>query len=310
MVLNVLGLTKLKSVILSEAKNPNQRCCGKPSWVGFFTTLRFVQNDISKLTAILRKSYQVLAKEYPMNPKNKVALITGAAKRVGRAIALDLAAQGCHIAVHYGRSAAEAEQTAAEIRALGVSAWTISADLSDESAVKSLVPTVLEQAGRLDILVNNASVFLPEEFATADSARWDKTMMINLKAPFLLSQAMTAALPENGPGKIINLLDTDSDRPRNHHFAYTISKAALNALNAALAHALAERNIQVNGVALGAILPDVHSEDDTHFQKLGQQVPAKRTGSLVDVTQAVRYFLEADYVTGEIIRLDGGKHLL
>lgn len=245
-----------------------------------------------------------------MNPKNKVALITGAAKRVGRAIALDLAAQGCHIVVHYGRSAAEAEQTAAEIRTLGVSAWPISADLSNESAVNALVPTVLEQAGRLDILVNNASIFLPEDFATADSARWDKTMMINLKAPFLLSQAMTATLPENGPGKIINLLDTDSDRPRNHHFAYTISKAALNALNAALAHALAERNIQVNGVALGAILPDVHSEDDTHFQKLGQQVPAKRTGSLVDVTQAVRYFLEADYVTGEIIRLDGGKHLL
>lgn len=246
-----------------------------------------------------------------MDLSNKVALITGAAKRVGRALALALAEHGCHIVLHYGRSEAEAREAAAEIEAMGVDVWLISADLTLEEEVAKLVPFALEQAGRLDILINSASIFVPEYFAEASSELWDRTMMVNLKTPFLLSQALAKALPEGQPGKIINLLDTDSDRPRNHHFAYTISKVGLRGLNQTLAHALAEHNIQVNGIALGHILPNVNLQDRAVFEKGGQHVPAKRTGSPQDVVQAMLYFLQdGDYVTGEIIRVDGGKHLI
>ncbi len=245
-----------------------------------------------------------------MDLNNKVALITGAAKRIGQALALALAEQGCHIILHYGRSETAAKETAAMIEAQGSEVWLVSADLAVEAAVNQLIPFALEGASRLDILVNSASIFVPEYFADASSDLWDRTMMINLKAPFLLSQAFAQALPEDRQGKIINLLDTDSDRPRNHHFAYTISKVGLRGLNQAMAHALAERNIQVNGIALGHVLPNINTNDQTEFEKGGQRVPAKRTGSPQDVIQAMLYFLQgANYVTGEVIRVDGGKHL-
>jgi len=244
-----------------------------------------------------------------MELNNKVALVTGSAKRVGKALALALAREGCHLAVHYGHSAEAARETVAEIEALGVKAWAISADLDDEAAVNAVVPLVLEQTGRLDILINSASIFPPEAFLEADSATWDRNMMVNLKAPFLLSQAFARALPENRPGKIINLLDVMAMRPQNHHFSYTISKFGLEGLTQAMAHALAARNIQVNGIALGAILPNVNDTPD-QFAKLAQHIPAQRTGSPEDVVKAMLYLLkDADFVTGEIIRVDGGRHL-
>jgi len=244
-----------------------------------------------------------------MELTNKVALITGSAKRVGKALALALAGEGCHLVVHYGRSADAAQETVAEIKALGVKAWAISADLNDEAAVNTLIPSALEQAGRLDILVNNASIFPPEDFLAADSATWDRNMMIHLKAPFLLGQAFARALPEGQPGKIINLLDAMAMRPQNHHFSYTISKYGLEGLTRAMAHALAARNIQVNGIALGAILPNVNDTPE-QFAKLAQRIPARRTGSPEDVLKAMLYLLkDADFVTGEIIRVDGGRHL-
>ena len=244
-----------------------------------------------------------------MELTNKVALVTGSAKRVGQALAVALARECCHIAVHYGHSAEAAQGTVAEIEALGVKAWAVSADLNDEAAVNTVVPFVLEQAGRLDILINSASIFPPEAFLEADSATWDRNMMINLKAPFLLSQAFARALPEDRPGKIINLLDVMAMRPQNHHFSYTVSKYGLQGLTQALAHGLAARNIQVNGIALGAILPNVNDTPD-QFEKLAQRIPAQRTGSPEDVVKAMLYLLkDADFVTGEIIRVDGGRHL-
>ncbi len=244
-----------------------------------------------------------------MQLEGKVALITGSAKRVGRTLALALAEEGCHIVVHYGRSAADAEQTAADIRQAGRQAWTLSADLSDEAAVTGLVPAALQQAGRLDILINSAGIFPPEDFLAADAATWDRNMMINLKTPFLLSQAFARALPEGRQGKIITMLDALALRPANHHFSYTVSKYALRGLTEAMAHALAARNIQVNGMALGAILPNVN-DDPALFQRLAARIPAGRTGSPQDVAQAMRYLLrDADYVTGEVIRVDGGRHL-
>ncbi len=244
-----------------------------------------------------------------MELKNKVALITGSAKRVGQALAHGLAGQGCHIVVHYGRSAEEANQTVSQIKAMGVNAWAISANLSDESAVKTLIPFALKQAGRLDILVNSASIFPPEDFLDSTSESWDKNMMINLKTPFLLSQEFAGALPQNHQGKIINLLDAVALRPKNHHFTYTVSKYSLYGLTQAMAHGLARQNIQVNGIALGAILPSVNDGPEM-FARLAKNIPAGRTGSPQDVVQAMLYLVQhADFVTGEIIRVDGGKHL-
>ena len=240
---------------------------------------------------------------------NKNALITGSARRVGKAMALALAKQGCNIVVHYGSSTKEAQQTINQIKTLGVNAWGISANLNEEAAVNTLVPFALQQTGRLDILVNSASIFPSENFLNATSETWDKTMMINLKAPFLLSQSFAQTLPDGNPGKIINLLDATAMRPKNHHFSYTISKVGLEGLTKATAYALAERNIQVNGIALGAILPNIN-DDATLFNRLAAGIPARRTGSPQDVVDALLYLLQAgDYVTGEIIRVDGGKHL-
>ncbi len=244
-----------------------------------------------------------------LNLNDKVALITGSAKRVGKSLALTLARQGCHVIIHYGTSQKEAQQTVAEIEALGAQAWSVSANLHDEAAVNSLVPFAYRHAGRLDILINNASIFPPEDFLSATPATWDKAMMINLKAPFLLAQAFARALPQDRPGKIINLLDAVAMRPRNHHFSYTISKYALHGLTQTMAHALAGRNIQVNGIALGAILPSVN-DDEAAFQRMAKNIPAQRTGSPQDVAHALLYFLQlGDYTTGEVIRVDGGKHL-
>lgn len=245
-----------------------------------------------------------------MELNNKTALITGSAKRVGRALALALARQGCHIVVHYGRSAEAARQTVAEITEMGVNAWSISADLNDETAVSGIVPFAVQQTGRLDILINSASIFPPEDFLNAGSSTWDKNMMVNLKAPFLLSQAFARALPQGRQGKIINLLDAVAMRPKNHHFSYTVSKFGLEGLTKATAHALAPHNIQVNGIALGAILPNIN-DDPALFDKMAKKIPAGRTGSPQEVVNAMLYLLQsADFVTGEIIRVDGGKHLV
>jgi NAD(P)-dependent dehydrogenase (short-subunit alcohol dehydrogenase family) len=244
-----------------------------------------------------------------MDLTGKAALVTGGAKRIGRAVALALAHHGCDVVIHYGRSAAEATQTVAEIAALGGQAWSVSADLSDETAVNGLTPLALEKAGRLDILINNAAIFPAEDFLSATSTSWDRALMINLKTPFLLSQAFARALPAGQPGKIINLLDALALRPQKHHFSYAISKFGLAGLTRAMAVALAERNIQVNGVALGPILPAV-DDDPALFDRLGKRIPARRSGSPEDVVQAVLFLLQGgDYVTGEILRVDGGRHL-
>jgi NAD(P)-dependent dehydrogenase (short-subunit alcohol dehydrogenase family) len=244
-----------------------------------------------------------------MNITHTVALITGGGQRIGRELALALGRVGVGVVIHYGQSAAAAQQTAAQIKAMGGQAWLMAADLADESAVSALIPAVLQQAGRLDLLINNASIFVPEDFLSADMSTWERTLRVNLTAPFVLSQAFARALPPQQPGKIINLLDATALRPQNHHFAYTISKVGLAGLTQAMAHALAGRHIQVNGIALGAILPNVN-DDPARFEQLAGQIPAGRTGSPEEVVKALLYLLEADFVTGEIIRVDGGRHLV
>lgn len=245
-----------------------------------------------------------------MELTGKVALITGGAMRLGRAMALGLAEQGCNIVIHYHRSADEARQTVGEIEQRGVEGWAVRADFNSDAELLSLIPTALQQAGRLDILINSASIFPREDFFTTTAVSWDQNMQVNLKAPFLLSQAFANTLPANRPGLIINLLDAIAMRPKNHHFAYTISKVGLEGLTKAMAYALAGRNIRVNGMALGTILPiDQHDQDI--FERLAQKIPLQRTGSPEEVVKTLLYLVQAaDYVTGEIIRLDGGKHLV
>jgi glucose 1-dehydrogenase len=182
--------------------------------------------------------------------------------------------------------------------------------LSDENAVASIVPFALKMAGQLDILINSASIFPAEDFLSAKSETWDATMTVNLKTPFLLSQAFAHALPKGHAGKIINLLDTIALRPQNHHFSYTLSKVGMAGLTQSMAVALAPRNVQVNGIAPGAILPNVN-DDPALFDRLAEKIPARRTGSPEDVVQAMLFLLKhGDYTTGEIIRVDGGRHLV
>lgn len=246
-----------------------------------------------------------------MKLSGKTALVTGSAIRVGRTLAERLADEGCNVVVHYGRSAQAAAQTVTDLQSRGVNAWAISADLGDEAAVAQLIPAANAQAGPLDILVNSASVFPEESFDDADSANWDHTMMVNLKTPFLLSQAFAQQIKHPTQGKIINLLDASSMRPRNHHFAYTISKCALEGLTKTVAHALAARNIQVNGIALGAILPNSNDADPAAFEAMAANNPSLRNGDPKAVCNAMLYLLKhADYVTGESIRIDGGQHLV
>jgi len=244
-----------------------------------------------------------------MELKGKVALITGGAIRVGRALTLALAEAGCHVFIHYGRSATPARQTQAEALDFGVEAHIYSADLADAAATQAIMPAAVDQYGRVDVLINSAAIF-PEEdrFATVDLALWDKLFAVNLRAPFLLSQAFAAQIPLEGQGKIVNILDARLRQPAPDHFVYRLSKGGLWSMTEMLAHELAPR-ITVNAVALGAILPPPGA-DVSYLENLAQtQVPLKRPGSPEMVAENVLHLLRQDFLTGVTIPIDGGQFL-
>ncbi len=241
-----------------------------------------------------------------MSLDGKLVLVTGGAQRIGRSLALAAAQAGADVIIHYGGSKDAAESTGREIEALGRKAFLVQADLTDPLQAAGLIPRALEH-GRLFALVNNAAIF---EALTWDNTRleaWDRHLAINLTAPFLLSQAFAQALRPGETGRIVNLLDWRSMRPGADHLPYTISKAALAALTRSLAVALAPQ-INVNGLALGAILPP---SDGKVPKNILDQVPAGRWAMLEEVGQAMLFLLDGPaYVTGEIIHVDGGRHLL
>jgi len=244
-----------------------------------------------------------------MELKGKVAVITGGAIRVGRALTLALAEVGCKVFIHYGRSAGPAEQTQAEAQKLGVEAVIYSANLLDATEAQSLIPAAIERFEQVDILINSAAIF-PEEdrFSTTDLALWDKLMAVNLRAPFLFSQAFAAQVPEGGQGKIINILDARVRRPAPDHFVYRLTKGGLWTMTEMLAQELAPR-ITVNAVALGAILPPPGA-DVSYLDKLAQEkVPLKRAGSAEIVAENVLHLLRQDFLTGVIVPIDGGQFL-
>lgn len=236
----------------------------------------------------------------------KTVLVTGAAKRIGRALALACARAGADVFLHYGTSKAESARLQEEIQNLGTRAWRLQTDLSHADEV----PRLIEQASSiqpLDALVNNASLF--EELSLNETTRadWDRHLAVNLTAPFLLSQAFARQLPTGRRGRIVNLLDWRALRPGADHFPYTLSKAALAALTRSLAASLAPA-VTVNGLALGAILPPATGSPAPDLLRM---VPAGRWGRLEDVENALIFLLGGPgYITGEILHVDGGRHLV
>ncbi|MEN6408136.1 MAG: SDR family oxidoreductase, partial [Anaerolineaceae bacterium] len=234
-------------------------------------------------------------------------LITGAARRIGAMIARAAAEHGARVLLHYGHSAAEANKLVSEIRQAGGWAETTTTDLASSDQLGNWFDDLVDQWGPIDGLVNNEAVFDPLDVHATKLPDWQRTLDINLTAPFLLSQAFERRLPDALEGRIVNLLDWRALRPQGDHLAYTISKAGLAALTRSLAVSMAPR-ICVNGVALGAILPP--SSGDSDMDPLAS-VPAHRWASPEEVTDAALFLLACPgYITGEILHVDGGRHLI
>jgi NAD(P)-dependent dehydrogenase (short-subunit alcohol dehydrogenase family) len=241
----------------------------------------------------------------PTTPR--AALVTGGAKRVGRAIALGLAADGYAVAVHHKDSAEEASELVAEIAKAGGRAIAVAADLADEAQTSALIPRVTAELGPLGLLVNNASLFERDEPLDASRASWDAHMAINLRAPFVLMQAFARQLPADRHGNVVNLLDERVLNLTPHFVSYTVSKAGLWTLTQTMALALAPR-IRVNGIGPGPVLPSARqTEEQFTRQYLG--LPLQRPASPEEIAAAVRFILAAPSMTGHIILLDGGQHL-
>ena len=237
----------------------------------------------------------------------RVALVTGGAKRLGRSIALALGGAGFDVAVHYGTSRKEAEETAGAIRALGRRAVALPADLSREAEVAALLPAAEAALGPVGVLVNNASTFERDEWHDATRESWDLHIEPNLRAPFVLSQAFAHALPEDAEGCIVNLLDQRVWSLTPHFVSYTVSKAGLWALTQSLALALAPR-IRVNGVGPGPALPSPR-QSAVQFARQADSTPLHRGTSPEEVARAVLAILSLPAMTGQMIALDGGQHL-
>jgi pteridine reductase len=244
----------------------------------------------------------------PFTLPGKTVLITGAARRLGYHMALTVARAGANVILHHAHSLEAAEHTRDEIRSLGVRAEIVTADLSDPLQAQGLLAQAL-QFGPVDILINNAAIFEPLTLMTTGLDEWQNHLNINLTAPFLLCQAFAQALlrPSPRPGRIVNILDWRTERPGLDHFPYNISKAGLSAMTRSLAVTLAPL-ITVNGLAFGAILPP---SDGGANESILKNVPAKRWATLEEVSQALLFLLNGPaYITGEIIHLDGGRHLI
>jgi NAD(P)-dependent dehydrogenase (short-subunit alcohol dehydrogenase family) len=235
------------------------------------------------------------------------ALITGGARRIGRALALTAAACGYEVAIHHRASSEDAEALAFEIRAMGRRAEPLIADLIEEAESSALVGRAAAALGPVTLLINNASVFQDDRIETLTRASWDAHMETNLRAPVLLSQAFAAELPQGAEGLIINLLDQRVLKPNPQFFSYGLSRAALWAATRTLAQALAPR-IRVNAIGPGPTLASVHQSPED-FAAEARNVILQRRSSPEDIAAAARYLIEARQVTGQMIVVDGGQHL-
>lgn len=250
----------------------------------------------------------------PLSPSSSaasarpVALVTGAALRIGRVIALDLAAHGFDLAIHTRHDLNAAQETAAQARALGALAQVFPTDLSDETACRSLLPEVVAALGRVDAVVNNASVFQYDDAATAAPAAMDLHWRVNTAAPVLLAQALAAHVAaRGGTGCVVNLLDQKLWNPNPDYFSYTLSKSAQREATVLLAQALAPA-VRVVGVAPGVTLPS-GPMTETEFSAAHQLTPLQRSSTPEDIARAVRFLIESPAITGTTLLVDGGQHL-
>ena len=238
----------------------------------------------------------------------KTALVTGAARRLGRAIALGLAKEGWDIVVHYRSSAAEAQTTADEIRQLGRQVITLDCDLSDEQATRELLPRAAAAIGPIQCVVNSASLFEYDDVCSFSQHKLDQHMHANLAAPILLAQALHELTPEGSQSVVINLLDQKLFNPNPDFLSYTLSKAGLQSATVLLAQALAPK-VRVTGLAPGLTLV---SGDQTEegFAVAHQQTPLGKSSTPDDIVAAACYLASATAVTGTVLLVDGGQHLM
>lgn len=241
-----------------------------------------------------------------MELAGRVALVTGGGRRVGRALAEALGSAGARVAVHYNSSATGAEEVARAIRDAGGDAATFGADLTNGAALPGLIDQVVARFGGLDVLVNSAAVMERTPLGSVTPAQWDAMFALNLRAPFLLSQAAATSLAARG-GVIVNMADLAAFETWPAYVPHGISKAGIVQMTRALARVLAPA-VRVNAIAPGAVLlPD--NWDDASGEHLEQTTPLRRLGSPADVVGAMLYLIGADYVTGETIVVDGGRHV-
>jgi len=242
-----------------------------------------------------------------MEPR-PVALVTGGARRLGREMALELAAHGWDLAVHYRSSEAEALDTVRELGARGAHARAFGADLADEAACRALVPEVLGHFGRLQAVVNNASLFEYDDVQTFGSFSMERHWRSNVAPAVILARALHEHLQGSARvGCVVNLLDQKLWNPNPDYLSYTLSKAALEAANTLLAQALAPQ-LRVCGVAPGVTLPS-GPMDQAGFAAAHQLTPLRRSSTGPDIARAVRFLLESPAITGTTLLVDGGQHL-
>lgn len=240
-----------------------------------------------------------------MDLRGKVALVTGGARRVGRAVTLMLARAGAHVVVNYHTSAEAAAATAAEAHAAGVEALPWQCDVADWEAVQEMAAAVANRFGGVDVIVNSADLFAQTPFPTGDPTTWRRVTAVALDGPFYVCNSLTPGMLARGGGAIVNIVDLSVWEPWPNFTAHAVGKAGLLALTRQLALELAP-TVRVNAVAPGLVLPPPDM-DERRARGLAERTLLGRWGEPADVARAVRYLIEADYVTGEVLAVDGGE---
>ncbi len=240
-----------------------------------------------------------------MELKGKTALVTGGAHRVGKAIVMGLARAGANVVIHYHTSADAAEETAEEARGLGVAAWPVRADVSDLRQVEAMMAAVEERFGAVDVLVNSASRFEKTPFPTEDVDAWHRVVNILVHGSFYCANAVAPAMLERGEGVIIHILDLAAWEPWPGFVAHGVGKAAMWALTRQLALELAP-TVRVNAVAPGPVLPP-SSLTEAQIERIARRTLLRRWGTPEDVAEAVLFLIHSDYITGEVLVVDGGE---